>query len=209
MEVADDICYGIIDLEDGIEMGILNYDEVENLLKPLLKDDWDNHLAELKQADNERRRLSLLRSKAMKVLVTEMSQVFLDNEQILLAGELQGDLISHASPQVRDVVLGAKQLAKKKIFKDPRKLAIEIGAYSTLSGLLTTFLSAAKEVVEQKESTYKNSRVLELLGSSAPKADWTLYEAYMRIMDFVAGMTDNYAADIATQFSGYNPNIKI
>lgn len=44
-----------------------------------------------------------------------------------------------------------------------------------------------------------------MMGPSAPQADWSLYQAYMRVLDYVAGMTDNYAADIAQQFSGYSP----
>jgi dGTPase len=44
-----------------------------------------------------------------------------------------------------------------------------------------------------------------MMGQSAPKPDWTLYQAYMRVMDYVAGMTDTYAATLAKQFSGYHP----
>jgi dGTPase len=80
-----------------------------------------------------------------------------------------------------------------------------VGAYSTLANLLTAFLQAAKELVDTGHSTFRNSRVLEMMGPSAPQADWTLYQAYMRVLDYVAGMTDNYAADIAQQFSGYSP----
>jgi len=117
-----------------------------------------------------------------------------------------GELSDHCPDVVREAIRGAKQLARERIFKDPRKTAIEVGAYSTLANLLNAFLTAAKELVETGRSTFKNSRVLEMMGASAPKSDWTLYEAYMRVLDYVAGMTDNYAADIAQQFSGYSPH---
>lgn len=39
MEAADDICYGLIDLEDGLEMELLDYAEVEALLLDLVGDD--------------------------------------------------------------------------------------------------------------------------------------------------------------------------
>lgn len=32
MEASDDICYAILDLEDGIEIGMLPYETVETLL---------------------------------------------------------------------------------------------------------------------------------------------------------------------------------
>jgi dGTPase len=33
MEAADDICYAIVDLEDGVEMGIIDFDQLENILR--------------------------------------------------------------------------------------------------------------------------------------------------------------------------------
>ena len=206
MEIADDICYGLIDLEDGIEMGILSYSEVEAILKPLMADKWFSYQQSLDQADNQRRRLSMLRGKAMERLVTAASQAFLDNEEKIMTGTLVGELSDHCPAVVREAITGAKRLARERIFKDPRKTAIEVGAYATLANLLDAFLVAAKELVDTGHSTFKNSRVLEMMGASAPQADWSLYEAYMRVLDYVAGMTDNYAADTAKQFSGYSPD---
>jgi len=103
------------------------------------------------------------------------------------------------------VVHGAKKLARERIFNDSRKLAVEVGSYATLSILLDAFLRAVRECVLDGQATFRNKRVLELMGRSAPKPDWTLYQAYMRALDFIAGMTDNYAAEIARQFSGYQP----
>jgi dGTPase len=107
---------------------------------------------------------------------------------------------------VREVVLNAKAMARERIFRDNRKLAVEIGSYSTLGILLDATLSAVRERVLDGQATFRNQRVLELLGRSAPQSDWTLYEAYMRAVDFISGMTDNYAAQIARQFSGYQPH---
>src|SRR5690606_5770015 len=39
VEAADDICYALIDLEDGLEMELLAYSEVERLLLDLVGDD--------------------------------------------------------------------------------------------------------------------------------------------------------------------------
>ena len=205
MEIADDICYGLIDLEDGIEMGILNYSEVEAILKPLFAEEWGHYQQDFDRADNQRRRLSMLRGKAMEKLVAAASETFLQVEDQLMAGTLTGELVDHCPDVVRDAIDGAKSLARERIFKDPRKTAIEVGAYSTLANLLTAFLQAAKELIDTGHSTFRNSRVLEMMGPSAPQADWSLYQAYMRVLDYVAGMTDNYAADIAQQFSGYSP----
>lgn len=204
LEAADDICYGLIDLEDGIEMGLIRYEEFEALLKPLFTD-WSTVLSQLKQADNERRRLQLLRGLAMETMVAKVSQCFIEHEALLLAGELKGELIDYCHDCVKQVVNQAKIMARERIFKDSRKLVIEIGAYSTLGTLLEAFLGAVREAIIAGEATFRNKRLLELLGRSAPNPDWSLYQAYMRALDFIAGMTDNYAADLANQFSGYQP----
>ena len=38
VEAADDICYSIIDLEDGHELGLVSYKETETLLAGILRD---------------------------------------------------------------------------------------------------------------------------------------------------------------------------
>lgn len=208
LEAADDICYGLIDLEDGIEMGLLSYDEVEALLQPLLADAWAESQVDLEQADNNRRRLQMLRGQAMEAMVNSVSAAFMQQKEALLDGKLSGDLIDYCDGAAANVIHAAKHLAKERIFKDGRKLAVEIGSYSTLGILLDAFLHAVREKVITKQATFRNQRVLELMGKSAPNENWSLYQAYMRAIDYIAGMTDNYAADIARQFSGYHPPMR-
>lgn len=205
VEAADDICYGLIDLEDGVELGLLRYQEVEDLLQPLLASQWDRVAEDLANEDGARRHLQILRGYAMESMVQAVACAFVQHEEALLAGTLEGSIIDFCPVAIRQVIRDAKELARQRIFKDGRKLSIEIGAYSTLAILLEAFVGAAREVVLNDQVSYRNQRLLELLGRSAPQPDWTLYEAYMRVIDFVAGMTDSYAAALARQFTGYNP----
>ena len=205
VEAADDICYGLIDLEDGVEVGLLRYQEVEDLLAPLLEDQWEQVAEDIANEDGDRRKLQVLRGYAMEVMVQAVSASFIRNEQALLAGTLEGDIIQHCPAAVKHAVASAKQLARERIFRDGRKLTIEIGAYSTLGTLLEAFLTAAKECATEKRSTFRNARLLELMGGSAPQPDWSLYDSYMRTLDFISGMTDSYAASLAKQFAGYRP----
>lgn len=55
MEAADDICYALIDLEDGLEMGLLHYAEVEALLLDLVGDDLPETYRQLGPSDSRRR----------------------------------------------------------------------------------------------------------------------------------------------------------
>lgn len=206
LEAADDICYGLIDLEDGIELGLLRYSEVEQLLQPLFAERWEQVIVDLEKSDNDRRRLQMLRGQAMEAMVSSVASAFIREQDALLAGRLKGSIIDYCRPEVKALVAGAKRMARERIFNDSRKLAIEVGSYATLSVLLENFLSAIRECVTTGKATYRNKRILDLMGRSAPQPDWTLYESYMRALDFISGMTDNYAADMARQFSGYQPD---
>jgi dGTPase len=205
VEAADDICYGLIDLEDGVEVGLLQYHEVETLLSPLLVDQWEQVQEDLANEEGDRRKLQILRGYAMEVMVQAVSASFTRHEAQLLQGCLDGGIIDYCPEAVRHVVADAKELARQRIFRDGRKLTIEIGSYTTLGILLEAFLSAARECATSQAPTFRNARLLELMGGSAPQPGWTLYESYMRTIDYISGMTDTYAASLARQFSGYYP----
>lgn len=202
MEAADDICYAIIDLEDGVEMNLLQYSEVESLLLDLIGDDVPNSYYKTNAEDPARRRLAILRGKAIEIMVNAVSQAFVDQEQTLLAGKLKGDLIALAGPKVEACITQAKTLARQKIFKDPKKALIEIGAYTTLGSLLEAFLTAVDEVLAGGEVSYKSQRILDLIGRHAPQAGWDKYRSYLRVVDYIAGMTDGYAVELAQAIRG-------
>ena len=95
MEAADDICYGLIDLEDGVEMELLDYTEVEALLLDLVGDDLPETYRQLGPRDSRRRKLAILRGKAIEHLTNAAASAFVEQQRDLLAGQLQGDLVEH------------------------------------------------------------------------------------------------------------------
>lgn len=202
MEAADDICYAIIDLEDGVEMHLLQYEEVEALLLELIGDDVPSSYFKTNSEDPARRRLAILRGKAIEIMVNAVAQVFVENEQALLSGELATDLISLSPEKVSNCITTAKKLAREKIFKDSKKALIEIGAYTTLGSLLDAFLRAVDEVLAGGQVSYKSQRILDLIGRHAPQSGWDKYRSYLRVVDYISGMTDDYAVELAQAIRG-------
>ena len=43
---------------------------------------------------------------------------------------------------------------------------------------------------------------MSLIGENIPDTGWDRYEAYRRVLDFIGGMTDNYAVDLAQEMGG-------
>lgn len=202
MEAADDICYAIIDLEDGVEMNLLAYEEVEGLLLNLIGNQVPKEYRSMTEEDPPRRRLAILRGKAIDMMVNGVAQTFIDHEDALLKGELDGDLISLTHPAISQCIHQAKSIARQKIFREPKKAVIEIGAYATLGSLLDSFLAAVEEAISGQDVSYKSQRILELIGRHAPKAGWDKYRSYLRVVDYIAGMTDAYAVELAQAIRG-------
>ncbi len=202
VEAADDICYGLIDLEDGVEMDLLDYAEVEALLLDLVGDDLPETYRLLGPKDSRRRKLAILRGKAIEHLTNAAARAFVEQQPALMAGTLEGDLVAHMHGPAKTCVLNAKALARDKIFNDKRKTLHEIGAYTTLEILLNAFCGAALEQHTQGTLSFKNRRIFDLLGHAAPQPDWSLYKSFMRIIDFIGGMTDSYATEMAREMTG-------
>src|SRR5699024_9913106 len=104
---ADDFCYAIIDLEDGLEMDLLHWDEVYALLLPALPDTAEvRKLVHSEMRDG--RKAALLRGKIIERFIEAGVEAFVANHERLLAGTMKGDLLHHCEPAVSDVVENAK-----------------------------------------------------------------------------------------------------
>ena len=202
MEAADDICYGLIDLEDGVEMRIIKSSEIESLFVELVHDGVSPRFLTSIQHYSEQRRLSMLRGKLMDFLVDGVAEAFQKHLPQILAGQLEGDLVSHCDPKISTAIYRLKSFARDQIFNEPQKIQLEIGAYNTLGSILENLCGAAFERVCDLPTTYKNQRILDIFGANAPQCGWNLYDAYRCIVDYVSGMTDNYALQFAQQITG-------
>ncbi|KPC54066.1 deoxyguanosinetriphosphate triphosphohydrolase [Amantichitinum ursilacus] len=202
MEAADDICYAILDLEDGIEIGMLPYDTVEPLLMKICGGDTELLQMEVAAAPSVRRKISLLRGKAIGRCVTEVAKAFIKNHKKLLAGEFSGDMLGDCPASLRHGIAEAKQLARDQIFNARRKVEIEVGSFTCLDILLDAFCNAAWQLRVSPELPFRMKRILDLMEYNAPKKEWPIYQTYGRVLDFIGGMTDNYATYLAQQVGG-------
>ncbi len=202
MEVADDICYALIDLEDAVELSILEFQEVEEIFLDI----QGTQVLNLDDTGNisPARQLSALRSKTIGFIIDAVVGAFVDNLDAILAGKFETDLIAVAPDGVRNGIRRAKDLAVNKVFMDVQKTETEIGAYTVLSTLLETFIEAGFEFHQKRDRkslSYRTKRVFDLMAGEAPSEQMQQYEIYQRMVDFIAGMTDNYASYLARQIS--------
>ena len=201
LEAADDICYRIIDMEDARELRIISYADFKEAMTPLLDaaclDD-----PRLECMDSDRRRTSMLRTTAMGRMIPSITQTFMDNYEVIMEGRLDGCLLNHAREDVAGFMREAGRVFNSKIMNNPQKTALEIGTYTLYRRLLDVFIPACFNFTKGNAMSYQETRALTLMGANAPSREDSLYMAYLRVLDFVSGMTDDYAAFISQQFSG-------
>jgi len=213
VEAADDICYSLLDLEDAREIGLLRYAEIAKALAPLTR---KASPAALKKTIHERRRLSYLRTLAVGHAVEGAATAFAANIDTILTSGHDGPLLDLCPDDVQSGIGAAKQLAEKHIYTSKRKIELEIGSFTALGGLLSAFCSAVHERIAienakgpKKKMSQRGDRLLIILGEHAPPKGATLYEGYMRVIDYVAGMTDQYATLMAKQVGGLAENLSV
>lgn len=207
MEISDDFCYAILDLEDGVEMGIIEWDKVFEILVMVLDGSQVNQIHKDIKGMKVGRRLSLIRGKVISAFVDAGAAAFMRNHTEIMTGKVNG-ILDLCEKNVRDCVSAAKNLARDEIFQHPRKVELEIGAYSTLSTLLNVSCAAALDYVRRGDTNdSKTKRVVDLLGLDLSVLDASSgvsreYGIIMQVLDYVSGMTDNYAMHLARQFNG-------
>jgi dGTPase len=142
MEAADDICYRIMDLEDGFRLGLVSFAEAEELIFPLVN---SKNLEGYEKRD-EREKIGYLRAKAISDLVSELVKTFLDEEENILSGKLGNHLIS-ITPKAEPLKT-IMDVSADKIYRARNVVEREVAGYEVLGGLLDTFIHAYNDYLE-------------------------------------------------------------
>ena len=201
LEAADDVCYRIIDMEDARELRIISYEDILDVLEPL-KAALKINEEKQRDMDSDRRRVGFLRAQLISHIVASLGKAFDDNYATILEGRLEGSLLRHVESDVTAYLERARKIFNEKILNDSQKISLEVGAYNLYRRLLDVFIPACFKVKMNRLLTYQEERALHLMGVNAPTPEDDLYQSYLRVLDFVSGMTDDYATFISRQFSG-------
>lgn len=204
VEAADDICYGITDLEDGVELGLAGFDAVAELLAKAV---GEAESRKIKSMDDlsRRQQLASLRGKAIGVIVDDVVKTFIESEEDVLRGAIFC-VHDRCASHVREVINESKRLAREAIFVAPSKTRIEIGAYAVIDILLSALTKAAleaSETTERSQLSFRTKRILDMMGPDAPRIGEGRASAIFKMTDYVSGMTDQFASRLAARLGGH------
>lgn len=197
LEAADDICYALIDLEDGIILGMLTYEEVEPVFVQLIADYGVPD--ELGRESTWQQKIAALRGRAMKRLVDEVTDAFATHHDALLAGQLPHGLLHYCSEDISSGIDAAKHLARQRIFNHRSKADLELLAHASLHHLLDAFIPLADPAAQL---SFRAQRLLIILQDLGVTLRQDHFDNIMHILDMMSKFSDHQAYAISQELQG-------
>ena len=198
VEAADDICYQVMDIEDGHKLKIISTDETIDLLLSFFPTERQEHMLDvMTRVADPNEKITYLRSCTVGLLVQECAQTFVDNEETILAGGFDGSLIDHISPLAARGYARCSQLAFSKLYRASYVVDVDLAGNRIINLLLEKLIDAVLHP-ERNYSQLLLSKFPQQYDVHAP----TLFEKIQAVLDHISAMTDVYALNLYRQLDG-------
>ena len=195
VEAADDICYTIIDFEDGINLGLISEDYALEYMVKLVPNINTQKYHEL---TTKAARVGYLRALAIGTLIQEAVAIFMENEEAILKGAFAKALLdkSKYEAQIEDIL----RISVSNIYQSKEVVEKEIAGYEILS----TLLDKRCKVITNSPTHYDNL-VLKLFEDDSQE-ELTLYQELMKVCNYISVMTDSKSLRIFQKLKGLDVN---
>ncbi|MDD7887926.1 dGTP triphosphohydrolase [Flavivirga sp. 57AJ16] len=188
VEAADDICYTIIDFEDGINLGLIQEEFALEYLSKIIRNTIrpENYYALSTKED----RVGYLRALAIGSLISEAVDVFMANEEAILNGEFDCALLdkSKYEAQINDII----KISVENIYQSTEVVDKEIAGYGVINTLLNTYTSAINNGFNNTTSNY-DKLILKGLPKTIKTDTPSLYQRLMSVCYHVSLLSDSKA----------------
>jgi len=193
-EAADDICYLVMDLEDGYRLGLVSYKETEDLLITICEQQRNTgYLDNLTKIRAEDQKIGYLRAKSINSLVLQVADLFEEKDQAIRDGVF--DLALLDLVQSKKELDQIRKLSINKIYSHRPVVQIESAGFEVLGGLLGIFLEATVLKPKSKKSEKIRSLISAQFLDKEKKPFSDKYQTIMNITEYISCMTDTFAID--------------
>lgn len=224
MEAADDICYCLSDIDDGIEKNIITHEDFVNDFYKIWSEKYPNEDPpiefDLKNTYRYTDKINISNS-----AVDECVNRYCQKHRSFFLGEEKQLIDEDGFGRVFDVI---KAVSRKRLYRSPDAENIELAGYAIITGLLDNF----RKIMELP---YRKFKLLldDIAQGENMDLEWRLYnrisprliksykyqmeelnpnddptkELWLRIhllLDYISGMTDAYALEIFQMLKGIN-----
>ncbi|TWO31387.1 dNTP triphosphohydrolase [Seonamhaeicola sediminis] len=188
VEAADDICYTIIDFEDGINLGLIEEEFALEYLSKIIRNTIipKNYY----NLSSKQERIGYLRALAIGTLIDESVDIFMTNEEAILNGTFDCALLdkSKYEAQIKDII----KISIDKIYQSEEVIDKEIAGYQIINKLLGVYTNAVNNSFEGKASNY-DVLILERLPKTIDFNNESLYNRLLAVCHYVSLLSDSKA----------------
>ena len=211
VEAADDISYLTTDIDDAHRMRQLDFTECESLLMGIIgPGGYRDHVEKMK-TKNEQDKVSLMRSLASATLIDSVVQTFLDNKDVIMAGQFPESLIARCkySKEAEDIT----NTCKEKVYNEINKIQLEAAGFNVIMGLMDMFGEMIVQYIGKggrlNELDTKDRNLFYILPSESRNRfnHSNPYSCMLALVDYIAGLTDRFALDLYQRLSGHSSAI--
>jgi dGTPase len=190
VEAADDICYTLIDFEDGINLGWISEDYALEYLINLVKDNINSK--KYQTLTTKKDRLAYLRALSISTLIQEAASIFMDHEAAILKGTFEVSLTDNSryKAQIKDIL----DLSVRNIYQAQEVIEKELKGYQVIHRLLDVFVGAAIRQREGNASAF-DALALQCLPETLVLPQDDTYGLLLNISSYVASLTDGKALE--------------
>lgn len=205
VEAADDICYNIIDLEDGCRLGLVPFETTKELLAKIIGKSFSQE--KLDKIGDINQKLGTLRAMAINTLVNECVELFLEKEEELLNGGFDKALTENidSSKALKEI----SSISIEKIYRSKQVLEREAGGFEVIGKLMEAFcLATYSHSFDHQSYTPRRKSTFRLLPGvyqeKLKKDDIDVYDAVLIVTDYVSSLTDSYAIKLYKTLHGFS-----
>ncbi len=192
-EAADDICYTIVDYEDGMNAGLISFEAYEKDLQGLIEMN-DAQKKTYEHLEDPKDKAGYLRSLAINKLVNETAEIFKRNEEGIITGDYDMTLTDDLDENLKEIWKKIAQKSKEQIYRSMTVLKTEATGKTVIPFLLEKFLDAVFEPGQNRQ--------YYLLLPARYRSGDDDYEKIMQTVMFVSGMSDRQAVQWYRYFMG-------
>ncbi len=190
VEAADDICYTLIDFEDGINLGWISEEYALEYLIRLVKGSIDTK--KYNSLEHKSDRVAYLRALSVNTLINDAVNIFINNEEDLLSGNFSKALLDESAykAQMKDII----DISIEKVYKSDEVIEKELKGYQVIHHLLKVFVRAAVNNQQNCKSAFDDLAIACIPKSYLHK-EGDLYTQLLDISCFIASLTDGKALE--------------
>ncbi|BCX81295.1 dGTPase [Methylomarinovum caldicuralii] len=197
LEAADDICYHVIDIEDGFKAGVVDFATLYQLHHPFLE---QRHRQRLERLDDPAQRASYCRSVTIDRVIRQAVAVFERRYDEVLTGRFDAPLLDHIDQAAAFAAF--KQVAESRVYYARPVVEVKACGFEVIAGLLDAFVHAIEDAAGGSPSSRSRTLLQLMPRPLADPAGLPLYQRLLLATDFIAGMTDSYAVELYQRIRG-------